>query len=186
MVWPKDKGKHKTLQNVPSVEIEGHLFERSDDWQIQADLNVERSGDEPEQKAKRPFPPHITSTRQRPDAIMWSDKLKTVMWVELTSPWEENMERWFFEKHERYNKLAEQIRAGGWTPVPLCVEVGSLGYVNNKWRHMTAALGMSKAESRRLRDQAGTEACRCSYYLNLNRGNPEWFKRPILDCDRLA
>ena len=106
MVWPKEKGKHKTFQNVPSMEIEGHLFERSDDWQMQADLNVEGSGDESEQKANRPFPPHITATRQRPDAIMWSDELKTVMWVELTSPWEENMERWFFEKHERYNKLA--------------------------------------------------------------------------------
>ena len=117
---------------------------------------------------------------------MWSDKLKTVMWVELTSPWEENMEKWYFEKHDRYNKLALQIRAGGWTAIPLCVEVGSRGYVNNKWRHMTAALGMSKAESKRLRDQAGTVACRCSYYLYLNRGNREWSKRPILDCGRLA
>ena len=39
----------------------------------------------------QPFPTHIASTGKQPDGVMWSDKLKMVMWIELTSPWEENM-----------------------------------------------------------------------------------------------
>ena len=30
-----------------------------------------------------------------------SKKLKMVMWVELTSPWEQNMNHWYFHERER-------------------------------------------------------------------------------------
>ena len=31
---------------------------------------------------------------------------KTVIWIELTSPWEENLTKKHFEKMDKYNKLA--------------------------------------------------------------------------------
>ena len=62
------------------------LFESSDDWELQFDVSTKDG-----QTKNAVFPPHILASRLRPDGVMWSDKLRTVAWVELTSPWEENM-----------------------------------------------------------------------------------------------
>ena len=37
---------------------------------------------------------------------------KTVIWIELTSPWEENLTKKHFEKMDKYNKLVIDIREG--------------------------------------------------------------------------
>ena len=57
---------------------------------------------------------------------------KTVTWIELTSPWEENLAKKHFQKTDKYNKLAIGLREGKhhgvkWTVVPLCVEVRTRG-----------------------------------------------------------
>ena len=65
-------------------------FEQSDDWEIQFDLQPQEDMNSELQK-HGPFPAHIAASSKRPDGLMWSDKLKTVMWIELTSPWEQNM-----------------------------------------------------------------------------------------------
>ena len=54
------------------------------------------------------------STGRRPDGVMWSDKLKMVMWIVLTSPWEENMTTWYFEKHDKYRKIVNAAEDNGW------------------------------------------------------------------------
>ena len=58
---------------------------------------------------------------------------KTLIRIELTSPWEENLTKKHVEKmdkYNKYNKLAIDLREGKhhgvkWTVVPLCVEVGA-------------------------------------------------------------
>ena len=77
------------------------------------------------------FLPYILVSRLRPDDVAWSDKLKTVAWVELTSPWEENMSKWDYNKHEKYSKLAHKLREKGWKAIPMCVEVGARGHINH-------------------------------------------------------
>ena len=71
-----NKMKTKATTVAPS------LFESSDDWQLQIDVCFKGDG----QTKNAPFPPHIVTTKQRPDGVIWSDKLKSVIWVELTSP----------------------------------------------------------------------------------------------------
>ena len=67
---------------------------------------------------------------------------KIVIWIELTSPWEENLTEKHFEKMDKYNKLAVDLREGKhhgvkWTVVPLCVEVGARGAINEQsWNWM--------------------------------------------------
>ena len=51
------------------------LFEESDDWEIQFDVSVEVDG----QVKNRPFPAHIAASPQRPDGIVFSNKLKKVV-----------------------------------------------------------------------------------------------------------
>ena len=55
-------------------------------WQIDADLD----------RALR-FPSYIAVIQQRPALIIWSDVVKRVIIVELTVPWQGNME-WVYER----------------------------------------------------------------------------------------
>ena len=79
---------------------------------------------------------------------------KTVIWIELTSPWEENLTKKHFEKMDKFNKLAIALREGkhhgvNWTVVPLCVEVGASGTINEQpWTWMCKRLGLSKCSKR--------------------------------------
>ena len=41
--------------------------------------------------------------------------------MELTSPWEENMSKWHYNKHEKYGKLTHKLREKGWKAIPMCV-----------------------------------------------------------------
>ena len=152
------------------------LFETSDDWELQFDVCVAADG----QTKNSPFPPHITASKCRPDGVMWSNKLKTVTWIELTSPWEENMSEWHMKKHDKYNKLAIAIRDKDWTAIPLCVEVGARGYINHKWGRMCKVLGMRVRENKALRARVTEVSQRCSYYIYLSRKNKEWVVRPLL------
>ena len=111
------------------VEKKKPLFETSEIWKLQLDVCVEKYG----QVKNSPFPPHIAASKYRPDGVIWSDKLKKVLWIELTSAWEENLNEWHFKKHRKYEKLERAVLQNGWEAIPLCVEVGARGYIINKW-----------------------------------------------------
>ena len=70
---------------------------------LQFDLNV------PENKKpkERRFPVATLGGDAvlRPDGVIWSTSTKTVVLVELTSPWEDNMTMWHSEEHTRYTQL---------------------------------------------------------------------------------
>ena len=108
-------------------------MESADDWKVQFDVN-----DEGVSVKERPFPSEIavvSGPGSRPDGVIWSMQTKTVIWIELTSPWEENLTKKHFEKMDKYNKLAIDLREGKhhgvkWIVVPLCVEVGARGAIN--------------------------------------------------------
>jgi len=82
------------------------LFEQSDDWEIMFDLDHKDDG----QGKNRPFPPHVAASPRRPDGVMYSNKLKHVMWIELTSPWEDNFDTSYLRNKGRYNKLEKLKR----------------------------------------------------------------------------
>ena len=69
-------------------------------------------------------------------------QMKTVTWIELTSFWEENLTKKHFEKMDKYNKLAIDLREGKhhgvkWTVVPVCFEVGAREAINEQpWKWM--------------------------------------------------
>jgi hypothetical protein len=159
--------------------VKQSLFETSDDWKLQFDVCVKKDG----QTKNAPFPPHIAASKCRPDGVIWSDKLKKVLWIELTSPWEENLNDWHFKKLRKYKKLEKAVEMNGWDAFPLYVEVGARGYINNKWSTMSKTLGMSRSESKSLRHQASTVAQRCSYYIFLSRANKDWVVRPLLQLN---
>ena len=108
---------------------------------LQFDLNFDG------QTKNKPFPAHIAASGRRPDGLIFSDKLKKVVWIELTSPWEENLTKSYTCKKAKYNKLEKRVKASGWTVVPLYVEVGSRGIINDTWGRMCKALCMKKVQN---------------------------------------
>ena len=159
------------------------VLEQSDDWVLQVDLTIPGDG----QKKNTPFPAHIgdgeSAFSSRPDLIIFSDKLKHILYIELTSPWEgPRMEESHKEKMEKY-RTAGLHSIPGWSTTPLCVEVGARGTTSNTFHRMCKALGMSSRESKRLGKKARTVAARCSYFIFLSRKVTEWNpRRPYVRC----
>ena len=86
------------------------LHEQSHDSVLQFDLAYNEDG----QRQNGPFPAHIDTTGKQPDGIVFSDKLKSVIWLELTSLWEENLRESYIRKKSSYNKLESACRSKGW------------------------------------------------------------------------
>ena len=86
-------------------------------WEVDADLD----------RALR-FPSHIAVIQKRPDLIIWSDVVKKrVIIVELTVPWEGNMEWAYERKLCWYEELREVCDDHGWMCDVLPVEVDCSG-----------------------------------------------------------
>ena len=160
-------------------------LESADDWKVQFDVN-----DEGVSVKERPFPSEIavvSGPDSRPDGVIWSMQTKTVIWIELTSPWEENLTKKHFKKMDKYNKLGNDLREGKhhgvkWTVVPLCVEVGARGAINEQpCNSMSKNLGFSKCSKRRLPQGVHDAAVACSYYIFLCRFLRTWEPHALVD-----
>ena len=123
------------------VPVVHQLIAQATDWKLMFDMNVP----EYEQRKERPFPPEIVPfAPNRPDGVIWSCSTKTVIWIELTSPWEENMTLRHEEKHTRYNQLKIDCIDNGWKVYPLCIEVGCRGHVSQLYEWMCNKAGLHK------------------------------------------
>ena len=58
------------------------------------------------------FPPEITTTSLRPEIILWSPSVKSVILAELTVPWEGGMEAAFERKKEKYTQAGSWVSGG--------------------------------------------------------------------------
>ena len=152
------------------------------DWKLQFDLQAPAYGQTPD----RMFPMEIIEVSdKRPDGVIWSCSSQTVIWIELTSPWEENMELRHFEKKERYAKLAMDIRAKGWTVHPLEVEVGCRGYIASQgFVSMCKLFEFTKAEQDKLKNRCKETAQHCSHAIFTQRFQRVWEPKPLLDVGK--
>ena len=148
------------------------LLATASDWKLLFDIDAPQY----EQKPNEMFPPEIAASTDRPDGVIWSRKTKTVVWIELTSPWEENMTIRHFEKLSRYNQLKIDSEARGWKVHPLCVEIGCRGYAAPSFQHMCGALGFSSRETKALKYSVEKTALQCSYAIFVHRYQREWWE----------
>ena len=110
-----------------------------------------------------------------------------MVWIELTSPWEENRDKNHELKMIRYNQLAIDLREGKhvgnikWRVIPLYVEVGCRGTVNQRpWYGMCNDLGFTQTITRRITEAATQTALWCSYFIFLCRFVKVWEQRPLM------
>ena len=95
------------------------------------------------------FPHHIVQTRERPDIVIWSDAVRVVFIVELTVPWEENMEEAYERKKTRYETLRTECEDNGWTCHVIPIEVGCLGFIGRSAMTYLTKLGLTSRVRKR-------------------------------------
>ena len=120
------------------------------------------------------FPPSIYATDLRPDVVIWSDATKTVILLELTIPYEDNIADAEFRKKAKYQDLAGSCRLAGWDVYLQSIEVGVRGFVAGSFRKSLKLLGASNASIKRATSRASRTALRCSYSLYLARNLGDW------------
>ena len=88
------------------------------------------------------FPIHIAHTNQHPDMVMWSDSAKMVFIVELTVPWDVNVE-WTFERIlARCGQLKGPCEDQDWTWQVLPTEMGCQWFVGQSTITFLISIGV--------------------------------------------
>ena len=126
------------------------------------------------------FPHHIVHTQERPDIVIWSDTVKRVIIVELTVPWEENMEESFERKKLRYDNLRMECEDKGWACQVMPIEVGCRGFIGRTTTSYLTRLGLTNRARWRATQQLQTAAERASSWIwsKVRKSTTAWQNRP--------
>ena len=155
----------KSVQRRPKVVKSGSpLLGPATDWKIQIDYT----------KKPVPFPVHICVTDQRPDIVLYSDSLQTVILVELTCPAEENIADARLRKSVKYTPLKQQIVDNGWKCHLWTIEVGARGLVAGSVRRCLQRLGFKNTVARSLIRNVSVCVSRCSFAIYKSYRVQKW------------
>ena len=97
------------------TKTERSLLSIGGEWQLAADLD-----------RRLKFPAEITMTALCPDIVHLSAPARVVIMVELTVPWEEQMEAAYERKKDKYADLSATCSQAGWRAFTFPVEVGCI------------------------------------------------------------
>ena len=115
---------------------------------------------------------------------------KTVIIIELTSPWEENFVKNDQKKLDKYNQLVIDLRAGNhfgvkWKVMFFCVEIGARGALHESaWGRLCGQLAITGSARKRLTEAVQDTAIFCSHYIFLCRFHAQWEPQVLLDIWR--
>ena len=135
----------------------------SSTWETAADL--------PGEKKAFPIP-----TTKRPDIFMWSKEKKMLELVELTVPFEDNLEDARLRKDERYEQLVDDCREAGWTAWHSPIEVGCRGFVGAPVRRWLLKTGFSSQEASKLIKEIQEVVEKASHWVWLKRDDESWIE----------
>ena len=124
-------------------------------------------------------PSEIAITNLRPDLLLWSNSQRMVYFIELTVPWEDNVEEAFERKKLRYTELAAQAEQRGWRAKICPVEVGCRGFVATSTVRLMRDLGISGQALRQAIKETSRVAEWSSQWLWLKRKDPSWSPKQV-------
>ena len=117
------------------------------------------------------------ATSKRPDIVIWSEERKIVHLLELTVPWESNLELAEERKEARYEDLLQQCEEQGWTASHSHLGVGARGYVDKKLLQLfRMEMGFSSTEIKQLRERVQEAAEKASLFIWLKRDVSTWLE----------
>ena len=96
------------------------LFDGAKDWIVSADLPNEEE-----------YPAEIKESNQRPDIVVYSRDMQTFILIELTVPYESNIEEQHIFKTAKYEDLIKRLNKKDIRVKFFAVEVGSRGFMGS-------------------------------------------------------
>ena len=119
----------------------------------------------------------LVSTRQRPDIVIWNIKDNIGIILELTVPWEDNIEDAKQRKHERYEELIETCKESGWNVEYYHLAIGARGFIGrtllNLLKHRFC---FTPSELRQVTVEAQQAAEKASLWIWIKRDDPTWLE----------
>ena len=146
------------------------LLEKARDWVVMVDIGA----------CKLIFPTEIFSTAERPDIVLYSVKIKTVILIENTSGCDENHAKNHAWKTDKYHDLVEAIKGNNWVCHFFAVEVGARGFNSTHVPFCLKSLGFPPRSVKSLLGKLNRAALEASYHIWLSRNDREW-KPPLVD-----
>ena len=155
----------KLVQNCENIQKKLHsgLLHLTADWKLQSDL-----GD------KLVFPSFIAITCLRPDIVLFSTSIKTVIILELTCPCDENMEEWHQKKFFKYDPLTTSVRCNGWSVYFFGVAVGARGYCSTSLKSCLLCLGLPGKLVQPILKSLSLASLKASFQIWQARDSKEW------------
>ena len=123
------------------------------------------------------IPPNIIPTSQRPDIVILSQTKREIKIVELSVPFEMNIETRHVQKCNKYAPLVNDIVNQGYNCQLICLEGGSRGYISkgNKTRLKTLLTKMKMGRQfRTTMHQISKLAVISSYSIFCAKDEPTW------------
>ena len=145
-----------------------------DDWKVIADLSEDYV-----------FPIHIALTSQRPDLVLYSNKIKHAILIELTCPCEENMEAWHSEKVSKYSSLVSVIQSNGWMVDMFAIEVGARGFCSSTVPRTLKRLGFNNRLANKTSKLLAETSRKSSFSIWLARNSKEWLPEGVSSSQQL-
>ena len=139
------------------------ILHHSSDWKIISDLSDNYC-----------FPVHIALTELRPDIVIYSNRIKRVVLIELTCPCEENMVQWHDKKFFKYQALKSSIELAGWTADLFTIEVGARGFCSRSLPSTLRALGYESKSATSISGSLAKISMECSFCIWISRNNRDW------------
>jgi hypothetical protein len=163
-------GTKPTKQTKNRPHSRDHLLSGASDWKILIDFT------------HKPivFPPIICPSKLRPDIVIWSISMKTIIWAELTCPAEENIKDAQSRKVKRYALLKLQCEAAGWTVHDFTIEAGARGCVANTFPTFLRKIGLNAQQTNSLIRKVAFTTSRCTFALFCASHHKLWSQHDLL------
>ena len=118
----------------------------------------------------------------RPDVVIFSQLAKKLLFIDLTVPWESNMEASNILKEKRYKFLAQDLGHAGYGVEIFPVEVGVRGLAGCSLVRLLVALGISRRKRNQAIKKIAERAETASFWIWTQRKKKEndRFQQPLL------
>ena len=121
-----DQGRYTWRHNSVLRIIMDTLKDISDQsWKFYCDL------DGATKIAGTTIPPDILPTQQRPDLVLINESSKSIIIIELSIPFEQNIHKTHDYKQNKYASLTADLQEQGYDAKLFCIEIGSRGLITS-------------------------------------------------------
>ena len=131
-------------------------------WELASDLTG----------ARRPFP---IPTIQKPDIFLWNDEQRMLELVELTVPFEANIDEASQRKIVRYEDLVKECAFDGWKTWHSPIEVGCRGFVGFRLKKWFLSTGFTEAHTKNILKRIQETVEKASHWIWIKRDDESWF-----------